>query len=380
MDTNQVGNLFEQIKAFVQKNKVAAISIVVAVIAVGGGYNFYQSQPKSVATAVNVEFSGYDGYGQLEYDSQEINVEIQRVAYRSVGFNKNQVEDLINRDPLILAEISASSSLNSKYKKANAIISSVSYNFDKTSELSNGDTVTLSISPKSSKSPIKKETKKFKVEGLEKTETISTKALLEEYPVTFIGFNNYGKIKLPTDKDGNQLFTISDTKENYKNGETVRLDVAQSYISGLEKEGKKLESSEIEVEVKDLKEISDISNITEALTKNDSYAKSKYENSDYATYTLEKQSDHISYNVASYSDAASGQIYLVSIYKISKQGKYDNSVQYAYYGYRYYVNTDNSLDLETSNKVYGYETQDLEKLRAELETEGYKEYKASSDK
>lgn len=52
-------------------------------------------------------------------------------------------------------------------------------------------------------------------------------------------------------------------------------------------------------------------------------------------------------------------------------------MEYAYYGYRYYVNADNSLDLETANKVSGFSTQDYANLRARLETDGYKEYKAS---
>lgn len=373
MDVSQVGSYVDKIKEFTLKNKVAVAAVTAAVLVLGVGYQVYQSQPKSLVAAVQVEFTGYDGFGELSYDSKEI----QRIAYRSAGFNKNQTEDLVNQDAVVLSEVYADASLGQKYQKAAAMISSVSYKFDKRSELSNGDKVTLTVKTSSSKSPIKEESKEFKVEGLKKTETISTKALLEEYPVTFSGFNNYGKVELPEDEDGYDFFTVSGKKSNYKNGDKVQLTVSPSYVSNLQTEGKKLEATEIEVEVDGLKEISAISNLAEALAKNEPYAKSQHQNTGLATYTLEKQKDYISYKVPLYDETVSGQIYLVTIYKISKAGKFDDSVEYAYYGYRYYVNADNSLDLETANKVSGFSTQDYANLRARLETDGYKEYKVA---
>ncbi|MVX59635.1 hypothetical protein E5983_08350 [Streptococcus danieliae] len=377
MDVSQVGSYVDKIKEFTLKNKVAVAAATAAVLVLGVGYQVYQSQPKSLVAAVQVEFTGYDGFGELSYDSKEISKEIQRIAYRSAGFNKNQTEDLVNQDAVVLSEVYADASLGQKYQKAAAMISSVSYKFDKRSELSNGDKVTLTVKTSSSKSPIKEESKEFKVEGLKKTETISTKALLEEYPVTFSGFNNYGKVELPEDEDGYDFFTVSGEKSNYKNGDKVQLTVSPSYVSNLQTEGKKLEATEIEVEVDGLKEISAISNLAEALAKNELYAKSQHQNTDFTTYTLEKQKDYISYQVPFFNKTEAGQVYVVSVYKINKATKYNNSVQYAYYGYRYYVNADNSLDLETANKVSGFSTQDYANLRARLETDGYKEYKVA---
>ena len=234
MDVSQVGSYVDKIKEFTLKNKVAVAAVTAAVLVLGVGYQVYQSQPKSLVAAVQVEFTGYDGFGELSYDSKEI----QRIAYRSAGFNKNQTEDLVNQDAVVLSEVYADASLGQKYQKAAAMISSVSYKFDKRSELSNGDKVTLTVKTSSSKSPIKEESKEFKVEGLKKTETISTKALLEEYPVTFSGFNNYGKVELPEDEDGYDFFTVSGKKSNYKNGDKVQLTVSPSYVSNLQTEGK----------------------------------------------------------------------------------------------------------------------------------------------
>ena len=52
------------------------------------------------------------------------------------------------------------------------------------------------------------------------------------------------------------------------------------------------------------------------------------------------------------------------------------TVEYNYYGYSYYLNKDNTLDLDDSNSIQGYTTKDLDMLNADLETDGYKEYKA----
>ena len=126
MDVSQVGSYVDKIKEFTLKNKVAVAAVTAAVLVLGVGYQVYQSQPKSLVAAVQVEFTGYDGFGELSYDSKEI----QRIAYRSAGFNKNQTEDLVNQDAVVLSEVYADASLGQKYQKAAAMISSFSLSKD----------------------------------------------------------------------------------------------------------------------------------------------------------------------------------------------------------------------------------------------------------
>lgn len=75
MDVSQVGSYVDKIKEFTLKNKVAVAAATAAVLVLGVGYQVYQSQPKSLVAAVQVEFTGYDGFGELSYDSKEIIVE-----------------------------------------------------------------------------------------------------------------------------------------------------------------------------------------------------------------------------------------------------------------------------------------------------------------
>lgn len=381
MDKEKVLGYVNQAKEFVLKYKFAVIGAVAALVVAIGGWTWYQAQPKSVTSVVEVSFSGYDGYGVLEYNYEDLTEEIERIAYLKAGFSKDQAEDLIQEDSLIFAEVNTDSELSRKFSRATAMIGSVSYEFDKTTDLSNGDTVVLTIKTTSSKSPVKKETKKFTVKGLDKVEKISTEEFLKEYPVEFVGFDGYGSVELPVDEYDYSILSYADGSEpsNLKNGDTVELEVSSTFLYELQQEGKKLESDTIEVEVSGLTAITEISNLTEALAKNDTYIKSSYENTSSTTYTLEKQKSYIAYKTG-YYDSSSNQIYLVSVYKVTTVSKYsDTTVEYVYYGYRYYINSDNTLDLETANKVSGYETQDLENLIADLETEGFAEYTATSE-
>ena len=382
MNKEKVLGYVKQAKEFVLKHKFAVIGAIVALVVAISGWTWYQAQPKSVTSVVEVSFSGYDGYGVLEYNYEDLGNEIARVSFLKAGFSKDQAEELIKGDSVILAEVDSDPYWSAEYSRALAMIGSVSYEFDKTTDLSNGDTIVLKIKTTSNKSPVKKETKKFTVEGLDKVEKISTKEFLEEYPVEFVGYDGYGGMELPEDENGNSIFSYSGDNEsnNLKNGDSIELTVSSDFLYQLQEEGKKLESDTVEVEVSGLTSISEVGNLAEALSKNDTYIKSDYENSSSTTYTLEKQKSYISYQTGYYDSSSSGQVYLVSVYKVTTVSKYsDTTVEYVYYGYRYYVKSDNSLDLETANKVSGYETQDLENLIADLETEGYAEYTAKSE-
>ena len=52
-----------------------------------------------------MSFEGYDGYGTLSYDSSAIQEEVTRIALKNSGLNNEQVEAVIDNDPIILAEI-----------------------------------------------------------------------------------------------------------------------------------------------------------------------------------------------------------------------------------------------------------------------------------
>lgn len=368
------------VKEFLITNKAKVIGVIVVTIVLLG-YYVVQLQPKSVLQDAKVSFEGYDGYGTASLDNASIHQNIQQIAYRKAGFSKNETKDIINTDPIMMSEIYSDIKKSQKYQKARIYIENVTYQLDKTDSLSNGDTVVLSLIPRSSQSPFKKEKKTFKVKGLKKVEVLSQEEFLKKHPVEISGFNGYGVIEIPKD-DGYEIFKYSDDSDDssvaYKNGDTVKLTLTDEYLQKLKTKGIKLENNTIEIKVSGLDEITNIKQLNDALSKNDSFVKSRFENTESSKYTIEKQSSYISYQTSSYDSKASGQIHLVSVYKITDSktffGDTETKVYYGYYGYSYYVKPDNTLDLETANKISSSTTQDLANLIANLETDGYKEY------
>lgn len=371
-----LSSIFEKIK----NHKKLTLGAIGALIVASIGWNIFQSQPQSIGSIVEPSFSGYDGYGVLDLNYADIDKKIAQLSYKKAGLSSKHAEGLANQDPIISAEIYNDTALAAKASKAAAMISSVQYSFDKTSDLKNNDTVVLTVKTTSSESPVKKEVKNFTVKGLNEVQKISTQDFLKEYPVEFVGFNNYGGLKLPKDEYDNDLLINENNKSKLQNGDKVTLTVSPTYLEKLKEDGKALEAKTIELEVSGLKEITEISNLADALGKNETYAKSQHENSSSTQYTLEKQKSYIANYNDSYgynydADSSSNQVNLITVFKITTASEYsDTRVEYAYYGYSYYVKSDNTLDLETANKISGSYTQDLENLTAELDTDGYKEY------
>lgn len=154
-----VNELVEKAKDLFQKRKIAVIGVLAAVavlIVALVGFKVYDSQPKSLLDVVQVQFSGYDESGTLTYNSDEVTAKLQEIAYKKAGFSAKQAEGLAQKDPVTFSEVTRDPKLASKYSKADALIRSVQFSFDKTSDLKNGDEVTFSVVTTSKSAPDRK--------------------------------------------------------------------------------------------------------------------------------------------------------------------------------------------------------------------------------
>ena len=358
-----------------RKEIIAALVAVAVIIVAFVGYNVIQSQPKSLIGDVKVEFSGYEESGTVTYNSQDIAEKVAEIAYQKVGFNKDQAAGLAKKDPIIYAEVSRDGKLASKLIQAEAMISSVHYEFDKTNGLKNGDEVTFTVTTSSKNSPFKAEKKTFKVENLKEYEKVSTADLLKETPVTFTGFNGYGIASITENPNKDAYFNFEDNKRptNLKNGDTVTLTVSVTYINGLKSKGKVVDNNKVEVTVEGLKDLKDVKNFADLLKKNDDYSKSENQNSSFSTYTLESQGSYLKV-IPEENKKSNGKVSLITVYKVTWSSGNSKEVRYKYYGYQAYLLKDNNLDLDAASKVSSWGSKDLEGLKAELATEGYKVY------
>lgn len=382
-----VNELVEKAKDLFQKRKIAVIGALAAVavlIVVLVGFKVYDSQPKSLLDVVQVQFSGYEESGTLTYNSEEVAAKLREIAYKKAGFSSKQATGLAQNDPVTFSEVTRDPKLATKYGKADALIRSVQFSFDKTSDLKNGDEVTFSVVTTSKSAPVKAEKKTFKVENLKEYEKVSASDLLTETPVTFAGLNGYGTISIAKNSKNETYFDFENGErpKNLKNGDKVTLNVNEAYINSLKSAGKMVDSKTVEVTVEGLKDLKDVKNFADLLKKNEDYSKSEHKNDSYVTYTLESQGSYLKV-IPSEDKKSSAKISLITVYKVTKANSgFSNTttVRYKYFGYEAFLLKDGNLDLDTASKVSdSWGTQDYEGLKSELLTNGYKEFENKKD-
>ena len=377
-DGNQ---LLQKAQAIFQKKKkevIGALVILAVALVAYFGYSYYNSLPKSIINEVKVDFTGYDESGNLIYNSDEIASLVEEAVYKKAGVDKDQAKALTKDDPVAYSMLVQDRKLSLKLMKAESMLKTIHYEFNKTNNLKNGEEVTFTITTSSKNSPIKAEKKTFKVQNLKEYEKVSAENLLKEVTVTFSGFNGYGTVTFGNSIKNYFQLNSSNSYSNLKNGDKITLTVNDSYIKTLKENGKIVDNKNVDITVSGLKEIKDIKNFEDLIKKNDDYVKSEHKNDSYDTYTIESQGSYMRINVNNHEN---GSISLVTIYKVTKTDSKDNkSVKYKYYGYSAYLLKDGNLDIDTASKISDrWGTKDLEGLRAQLSSDGYKVYEGKKE-
>ena len=377
-DGNQ---LLQKAQAIFQKKKkevIGALVILAVALVAYFGYSYYNSLPKSIINEVKVDFTGYDESGNLIYNSDEIASLVEEAVYKKAGLDKDQAKALTKDDPVAYSMLAQDRKLSFKLMKAESMLKTIHYEFNKTNNLKNGEEVTFTITTSSKNSPIKAEKKAFKVQNLKEYEKVSAENLLKEVTVTFSGFNGYGTVTFGNSIKNYFQLNSSNSYSNLKNGDKITLTVNDSYIKTLKESGKIVDNKNVDITVSGLKEIKDIKNFEDLIKRNDDYVKSEHKNNSYDTYTIESQGSYMRINVNNYDK---GSISLVTIYKVTKTDSKDNkSVKYKYYGYSAYLLKDGNLDIDTASKISDHwGTKDLEGLRAQLSSDGYKVYEGKKE-
>lgn len=302
-----------------KKQWIIGGGLVAIVLAVFSLLILANGMQKSVMKDVKVEFSGYDHQGEAIL-SGNYNEEIDKIMA----------------------------------KETNMSDSDISVDLDKTSGLSNGDKVTVTISSKMKKSPIKSETKTFTVSGLKKSTTYTIDSLIKS--VKFKGFNHYGVIEY----DENMFNVINDTTE-LSNGDKITLELSEDYINQESTKGKILEgASSKTVEISGLKDTVQISNFNELLDQIDAVARDDNKSDALATYTVTRQESYfVGKNVNSFwlnNDLESaGQFSILTIYKIDEKSDYgSDSSKYRVYGYSGLTLKNGKVDISSLNNNSSY--------------------------
>ncbi|MBS4761812.1 hypothetical protein KG089_03680 [Carnobacteriaceae bacterium zg-ZUI252] len=364
-------------KAFLSnKRNVGILAAIIAAIIL---FFTLTGGPKSVMDKVEVTFEGYDERGRVEYNYATIQHEIDKVILNKVGIDTKNT-DLSNWTQFL-------NNLQSnfdKYQKYEKYRKGVRIRFDKTEGLKNGEEVTLTISADKD-SPIKSETKKFKVSGLKDITKITFEDLQKNKPIRFVGFDGNGSVSY--DKS---VYSVDESlAKTLKNGQKIKVSIRPKYLDTLlESEGKTVENAgqTFEVTASGLSTIKSITNLNELLKQVENLGTATYankENSSYK-YEVEKKNTFINVGYSEYSNDDKASISVVTVYKVKET--YTNLFQkeptvkeyYTYVGYSDLSVSDNVVIMSNlENKAIRYPDKytDETSVYAFLKSKMYTEYK-----
>lgn len=358
---------------FVSNKKIVGIVgvFIVAVIA----FILFSSRPTKLSKYFDVTFNGYDGHGMLNYNHEVVIEEISQAAIKKAGFSKDEIDAFESGNSQMVD--------TKKMAKYTAIMNNLKFNFDKVSDLKNGDKVTLTVSCKGNNCPFVNETKEYTVNGLDEMQEITLEDLEKEYPITFTGYNGFGSVKFDS-----AVYTISTAaNQTLKNDDTIKVKITEGTLNTLANDGKKLKdgATSFEKKVTGLPEITDIVGLNDILSKTDILMQSKTKPEDgwfdKTTYVTEKQQDYILFN-ASDSKDSEGKLSLLTIYKITKTVTPDSdssrtaetTTYFTYFGYIKLTVSEGKIiqkDMSYHEDTTSTEWENFDSIDADLKKDGY---------
>lgn len=356
----------EVVKEKNKKLKMWLIFGAVAVVAIVSVYFiFFANKELDVSEEIEPKFSGYSERGSLSYDSDKVTESITEYLLKEEGFKQDVIDGLIREDDNVIYSVLNNPDLSAKVSKVENNIDGITFGFDKSSDLKNGDKVVFSLEKSSEEIPVKEFKKEFTVKGLKESKHITLDEIIKENPLTFEGFNGAGELKsVSIENSDTPLFDTPEGNKGLSNGDKVKIKVNESYISQLEEEGTILDGeNETTVTVSNLKDFSSISNIDEILSLIDDVAKSenkdkKYE---YANITITHNLERVGSYISQSNKGEEGELYfnIVSIYKVdvatTKEGKDESETHYAIYGYSGVPYVNEKLSSNDLQKYSGFE-------------------------
>lgn len=381
----------KKVKGYISKNKKLSIFIASSLALIVVIALFVFNRKINVIEEVKPEYTGYNNVGTLTYNEDSVKKSLLKQILKKYGVSDSDIRMILADDGGYAGQLASSGTeTGEKIIKADNVLQAVDINFDKTENLSNGEKVKLTIKTPEG-SPVKSGEKIFTVSGLKKSESIFAEAYLEDYPLTFEGYNGYGSIS----DEG--VYTIeSENITSLSNGDIVKLKIDNSVVESAKDEGIIVKDADkiLEQKVTGLKELTSIANIKDVLPKIDEQAKADNKNDTnskytHITYNLEKQNNFIKYSYSQWDDTQS--LSIVSVYKITKTttnteedfidpGKTETETYYYVYGYDNLEILDDKLilkdlSIKEHSTGWGNKFENLESQIVELKSNDYIEYK-----
>jgi len=135
-------NIENKIDSFIEQSKSIEELTIQDLVEVKNKLSEYKNKVNDITSEKNevkVDFTGYDESGNLIYNSEEIASLVEEAVYKKVGLDKDQAKALTKDDPVAYSMLAQDRKLSFKLMKAESMLKTIHYEFNKTNNLKNGE-------------------------------------------------------------------------------------------------------------------------------------------------------------------------------------------------------------------------------------------------
>lgn len=220
----------EKFKTFITQNKKLVYGVIAIIIIAAGAKIGYDYHSNNIISRIEVKFYGYNGHGDAVISNAEsVNKYMTRRVLQKDHIKKDVINKIVSHPDTFDYSMLSS---EDQYKIQSSIedLSSTRLEFKgKSTELKNGDKVTVTFKNSNSELPFRDGKKTFTVKGLKKSTKVSSNKIFNQLKIKALGINGKGQIALSS-KNSDLINSNIKVKNNghLSNGDVISLTLPKA--------------------------------------------------------------------------------------------------------------------------------------------------------
>lgn len=220
----------EKFKTFITQNKKLVYGVIAIIIIAAGAKIGYDYHSNNIISRIEVKFYGYNGHGDAAISNAEsVNKYMTRRVLQKDHIKKDVINKIVSHPDTFDYSMLSS---EDQYKIQSSIedLSSTRLEFKgKSTELKNGDKVTVTFKNSNSELPFRDGKKTFTVKGLKKSTKVSSNKIFNQLKIKALGINGKGQIALSS-KNSDLINSNIKVKNNghLSNGDVISLTLPKA--------------------------------------------------------------------------------------------------------------------------------------------------------
>ncbi|MGL3993919.1 hypothetical protein ACSR7A_05480 [Pediococcus acidilactici] len=220
----------EKFKTFITQNKKLVYGVIAIIIIAAGAKIGYDYHSNNIISRIEVKFYGYNGHGDAAISNAEsVNKYMTRRVLQKDHIKKDVINKIVSHPDTFDYSMLSS---EDQYKIQSSIedLSSTRLEFKgKSTELKNGDKVTVTFKNSNSELPFRDGKKAFTVKGLKKSTKVSSNKIFNQLKIKALGINGKGQIALSS-KNSDLINSNIKVKNNghLSNGDVISLTLPKA--------------------------------------------------------------------------------------------------------------------------------------------------------